>query len=1056
MNGIIKWMTEHPVAANLTLIFALGVGLISALSLPQKTFPEFTLDQINITVAYPGASPAEIEQSIIRPIEDQVSSIDGVDEITATAAENQGTVRLVLKLGEDVAKKLDEVKSEIDRIAVFPEDAEEPVVVQPNNRSQVLEISLHGEASEQALKAQAERLKSELSTLSSLSFVQVSNTRDYEISVEINRDALAAYNLTLGQVAGVIGANSLELPGGDLRTNTLTVPLRTLGRNFTGQEFADIVLLTGDDGTQVTLSDVATIRDGFDQTELEARFGANPSASVLVYRVGDEQVLEIVEQVQTYLAESFNPSLPENIQATVWNNEAEELQNRLDLLISNAVLGFGLVVLCLALFLDLRLSFWSAVGIGVSFMGAFGIMALIGMSINMISLFGFILAIGIVVDNAIVVGENIYLNNEQGKAPLAAAVAGAQRVAIPVIFSALTTVVAFTPLLQLPGVLGKFLGDIPTVVIIVLMLSLAQSLIMLPRHLHRLDLRPSARPFFLVRWMNRVRAPIDRGLKAFIEGPLHQLLRFCTNHTSIPLATVAALMVLTVGVMVHGYVKFSFFPAIEGKFVTANLEMTDGTNFDNTRINIEILRAAAVRAGAQLDQEAEDGQPAIIENIYAVTGLSPTQGGPVGGEQRASGAIGHVIVRLSDPEIRTTPTKAFESAWREEVGQLSGVKKLSLSANLVDAGAAVALEVSLPDGQDITPVVNEIRDTLENLAGVFDIQDDNSGGRPELTLALKDAARVYGVSLSDLATQVRQGFYGLEATRIQRGADDVRVFVRYPESQRDTLDDLLETRIRTSQGATLPLSAVAEIQTGASPTTIQRRDGRTITTVTADVDLSVITGQEANGFLEAELIPELLAKYDGLNVDFGGEQRTQGDAGGALGKAFGIAMFIIYALLALIFRSYLQPIVVMFAIPLGLIGAIAGHLIMGISVGLLSIFGIIGLAGVVINNSLVMVDKYNELLATGADVQTAVIEGTKARFRPILLTSLTTFLGIFPLILETSLQAQFLIPLAVSIGFGVLFGTVIIVLSVPAVFMGLAKLTRNTGARPVEARVLPT
>ncbi|MEM8788743.1 MAG: efflux RND transporter permease subunit [Pseudomonadota bacterium] len=1052
MNGMIKWMTEHPVAANLTMILVIAVGALAATSIPQKTFPEFTLDQIQIAVEYDGASPTEIEQSIIRPIEDQLSGIEGVDEITATASEGVGAVTLELLLGQDVQKRLDEVKTEIDRITVFPEDAEEPTVIQASNRTRVLEINLHGQVSERVLKEQAERLKDELTALSQVSFVQVANTRDYEVSIEIDRDTLNAYGLTLQQVAQIVGANSLELPGGTIETDTLSIPLRTLGRNYTRADFENIVVLSdADSGAKVYLRDIASVIDGFEDADLSATFGGQPMATVEVFRVGEEQVLAIVDQVEAYLDSDFRASLPEGIDVTVWQNDAEELQGRVDLLTKNALLGMALVVLCLALFLDFRLAFWAALGIGLSFIAAFPIMGLMGMSINMISLFGFILAIGIVVDNGIVVGENIFKNGETGRKPMEAAVRGAQRVAVPVIFSVLTTVVAFTPLLQLPGVLGKFLGDIPTVVIIVLMLSLAQALFILPRNLSALDLSAERRPNIVLRGLNVIRSRVDRGLRWVIHGPLDTALRFSVRRYLVPIAGAVALMFLTVGLLAHGYVRFSFFPSIEAKFVTAELEMADGTTFERTEAAIEQLRLAALRAGDTVQARLPAGAPPVIEDINVIAGRGPADNGPTGGATALGGTVGHLVVRILDPEFRDFPTSDYEAAWRAEIGALPGVKKLVLSSNLVNAGDAIALEMSLPDGADIQPVVDEARAALETLPGVFDIRDDRSSGRLEYRLELKDEARIYGLSLQDLALQVRNGFFGAEATRVQRGRDDVRVFVRLPEDERDSVSDFLDTRIRTPEGDLIPLSTVAEIREGLSPTQILRRDGRTITTLTADVDFSVISGQEANDWIRAELLPGLMDRYDGLKVDFGGEQRTQGDAGAALGQALGVALFIIFALLALAFRSYIQPIVVMAAIPLGLIGAVTGHLIMGIPITLLSIFGIIGLAGVVINNSLVMIDLYNEYLDRGEDTATAVVEGTKDRFRPILLTSLTTFLGIFPLILETSVQAQFLIPLAVSIGFGVLIGTAIIILVVPAVFIAQAKLFRTfirPGTRP--------
>jgi len=1042
MNAVIKWMAEHPVAANLTMVLVLALGLLSVVALPQKTFPDFSLDVIDIRVTYQGASPSEIEQSIIRPIEDQISGIDGVDEVTATAREGSGTVSLSLKLGEDVTAKLDDIKSEIDRITVFPVDADAPTVVQRSNRSRVLEISVHGSAAEGVLKQEAERLKDELVLLPEISFVETANVRDYEISIEIDRETLKTYGLSLQQVAAIVAQNSLELPAGQIETSTLTIPLRTLGRNYNRADFENIVVLTNDDGAKVFLRDIATVNDGFADTDIAARFGGDPSATVNVFRIGDEQVLDIVEASRRHINDSFRASLPPGIDVSLWQNDAEELQNRIDLLVNNAVVGLALVVLSLTLFLDFRLAFWAAAGIAVSFAGTFGVMALAGMSINMISLFGFILAIGIVVDNAIVIGENIYTNGESGKTPMQASVLGTQRVAIPVIFSALTTIVAFTPLLQLPGILGKFLGDIPTVVIIVLSLSLAQALLILPHNLSKLDVSPDYRPVLPLRMLNSVRRFVDIGLQWLIHGPLHLALDFATRRWLVPIGATIGMMILSVALLVHGYVKFEFFPSIDGAFITANIEMNDGTAFDRTQSVADEVRRAALRAGERIQQTLPSGAPTVIENSNMIVGVAAGGGGPFGDAAGSGGTVANVVVKVTDAELRSWPSSDFETLWRAEIGEIAGVKNLTVSAQLFGAGDPIAIEMSLPEGLDIEGLVDQVQDGLRAIPGVFAIRDDLSAGRLEYTLALKEDARVYGLSLTELAQQMRAGFFGVEATRVQRGRDDIRVYVRLPQDQRDSLADLLDTEIRTEAGDLIPLSTVAEIREARAPTEILRRNGRSVTTVTADVDTSVITGGEANEIVTSQILPPLQEVNPGLIIAFGGEQAEQGDAAAALGAATGVALFVIFALLALVFRSYVQPIVVMTAIPLGLMGAVAGHLIMGISLGLLSIFGIIGLAGVVINNSLVMLDLYNEYLDRGYEVREAVIEGTKDRFRPIFLTSLTTFLGVYPLITETSLQAQFLIPLAVSIGYGVLFGTLIIIFTVPAVFMATWRATQ--------------
>ncbi len=1040
MNGIIKWMTEHPVAAHLSLIIVLLVGLFSLTQLPQTTFPEFALDTVEVSVGYQGAAPGEIDQSIIRPIEDQLAGIDGIDEITATAREGLGTVSITFHSGEDIVTKLGEVQTEIDRITVFPEDADEPTVVQGNNRSRVLELAIHGAVDERVLKEEAERLRDELSALDAVSFVETANTRDYEISIEIDRDTLNAYGMTLSEVARIVGQNSLELPGGSVETDALAIPLRTTGRNYTGTDFETIIIRSNDEGAQVRLGDVATVIDGFADTDLRASFAGQPAATVNVFRVGDEQVLQVVDAALAYAETTFTPTLPQGVNLTVWQNEAIVLQSRLDLLVKNAFTGMVLVILCLALFLDIRLAFWSAVGIGVAFAGSFTVMGLMDLTINMISLFGFILAIGIVVDNAIVVSENIYKNGEQGAPPMQAAVKGAQRVAVPVIFSALTTIVAFFPLLAMPGVLGNVLGDIPRIVIIVLVLSLIQALVILPHTLSRLRLGSDYRAPLALWPINTLRGWIDAGLQWFIRVPLDRTLRFTTRRFIVPIAGVLAAMILAVGLVAHGYVKFEFFPSIDGEYVTANIEMVDGTTLTRTQAVAERLRVAAVAAGENLsDAVGHTGGP-IVENVSIIIGRGAQGGGPDAGAATSGAAVGHVVVKVTDPELRDWPTSAFEAAWNAEVGDIAGIKSMTLSASLIDAGDPIALELSLPDGEDITPVIDDLRAQLRAIPGVFGIQDDNSAGRLEYTFELREEARLYGVTLSDLATQMRNGFFGVEATRVQRGRDDVQVRVRFPQSDRDSLHDLMDTRIRTAQGALIPLSVVAEIREDVAPTQITRRDGRTITSVTADIDVAVTTAQQANDLIRQDVLPALEERYRGLIVDFGGEQRTQSEAQAALGQATAIAMIVIFALLALIFRSYVQPIVVMLAIPLGLVGAVVGHYLLGVSLGLLSIFGVIGLAGVVINNSLVMIDLYNEYLGRGMDTRAAVIKGTKDRFRPILLTSMTTFLGIFPLIMETSVQAQFLIPLAVSIGFGVLFGTVIMIMAVPSFFIAQARL----------------
>ncbi|MCG8467051.1 MAG: efflux RND transporter permease subunit, partial [Gemmatimonadetes bacterium] len=755
-------------------------------------------------------------------------------------------------------------------------------------------------------------------------------------------------------------------------------------------------------------------------------------------RTGDERVLDIVAEVERYLDEELAIALPRGVDYGIWVNEAEYLESRISLLVKNGRLGLLLVIVALALFLNLRLAFWTAVGIFLSFAGVFAIMAAVGVSINMMSLFGFILAIGIVVDDAIVVGENIYAEREKGTRRLDASVRGTLRVSVPVTFAVLTTVAAFTPLLFIPGTIGKFLNVIPVIVISVLLLSLVEALFILPFHLSHLPPPEEEKPIRFLGWFYRLQEGIQTALQRFVDGPLDRAVRFSVRRWGLVLVGSLSVLLLVAGLVAGRYIRFSLLPEIEGEEVIAYLELPEGTTSERTAELADYIERAGLTAALELEATLDDDQPPLVEGVFTSVGQRPSiasQPGLTANPTFVQSNIAELSFRLSDPEVRDLPAVEFENAWRAAVGPIPDARTLTFSAQLINLGAPVAVELSHPDTVGLNAAVPALVDRLRRIAGVIDVRDDRGQGKRELELQLKPAARSLGITLDDLARQVRGAFFGNEALRLQRGRDEVRVYVRLPEDERNTLADLQNYRIRGATGGEVPLSEVAELSFGTGSSTIRRIDGRRIVTITADVNRAVLTGQEVNTALEATILPELQNDFPGLRYAFGGEQREQALALGGLGRGFGMALLAIYALLAIPFRSYVQPLIIMASIPLGFIGAALGHLIMGLDLGMLSMFGIVGLSGVVVNDSLVLIDFVNERHRAGLPMPQAILEGTKARFRPILLTSITTFLGVFPIIIERSTQAQFLVPMAVSLGYGILFATVILMLAVPALAM---------------------
>lgn len=1033
-RGIVAFMARNGVAANLLMVFLFIAGITSYGTIVQEVFAENSLDTVQISVNYPGATPDEVEESIIQKIEEAVEAVENIKEVKSNASENTGSVSVELERGTDIDRALDDIKSEIDQIQTFPDDADEPEVRELTSRQSVVRIAIFGNVDETALKETAYRLESSLSALPEISFVDTSSVRDYEVSIEVPQNTLQAYGLSLNDISRTIAASSLDSPAGSINTDNEEVRVRTIGQNYNQQNFEDIVLVSNENGALIRLGQVATIRDEFQDSDLVSLYNGKPVAFVEVFRTSDERVLDVSTATKDYLSNKFAATLPEGISYAIWTDDSELLDDRLSLLLKNAAIGLFLVLLALTLFLDIRLAAWTALGIGVTFVGAIFLLDMAGSSINMFSLFGFILALGLVVDDAIVVGENVYAQRGSGRSGLGAAISGARRVTVPVIFAVLTTVAAFSPLFAIGGIMGKILADVPLVVVAVLSLSLVECLLILPNHLSHLPApgTPIRNP--VTRFFDRVQAQVDVYFQAFVNGPLDRALNFSIRMPFVILAGGVALFILVGSLVPANIIKTSFFPAIEADVVTASLEMPAGTTIADTEKIARMIeqkgRETYSRFEVQQDEENDESSP--LRGIFTLVGQPPRMNGP---NQFApsgfSANIASVEFSFIPGDQRALASKDFENAWREAVGPVVEARSLVFASDLLSIGAPVEVQLSDPDPEVVEAAAAKLMEKLSRYSGLFDIESDQDEGLKEIELRMKPESRSLGVTLQDVALQVRSAFFGSEALRVQRGQEDMRVYIRLPEEERNSIADVERFRVRVP-GGEVALATLADVSFGRAPAVIRRTDGRRVTTVTADLDENIVTGQEIADAVADQIMPEIQADYPELLYKFGGEQQEQQESFGDIGIAFVAALLMIYALLAIPFRSYIQPLIIMAVIPFGVIGALIGHLILGLPLGILSMFGIIALSGVIVNGSLILIDFINENLRDGMEIEEAIISGAKSRFRPIMLTSFTTFLGVAPITFETSLQAQFLVPMAASLGFGVLFGAFILQLLIPA------------------------
>ncbi len=1036
-GGPIAYMAGNGVAANLFMFAIFAAGLVSLTGLEREAWPTIPFNHIEVSIAYPGATPEEIEESIIAKVEEQVNSLDDVLAVKSVAAPGIASIRIEVKSGTDIPLAVDEIESAVARIQSFPTGSERPQIAEMTSRQSIIRLVLYGDIPERSLKELAYQVEDGLAALPTVSLVETSGVRNYEISIEVPLNRLRALGLTLDDVAAAIRRSSLDLSAGRIDTSDAQVRVRTLGQRYVQQDFEDIVVLGRGDGTTVRLGDIAEVRDDFQDVDLIVRHEGKPAAFVEVSRVEGEHVMDVANAVHEHVANVIAPSLPEGVEVDILNDESQVYAERANLLLKNGGLGMLLVLFSLALFLEIRLAIWVVVGLATSFVGTLAVMLLLGVALNTISLFVFVLAIGIIVDDAIVVAEHIHLERSRGTPGVVAAIRGARRIRIPLTFAVLTSVVAFTPVFFVPGGIGEIWRALPIMIIAMLLISLFESLLILPNHLSHLHGPEWAPSNSVDRFFARIQGFVDRQLAAFLDGPLDRALQFATAQPAITIAGAVALLILSVSLLPAGIVTSTFADVVEGDFVTATLEMPDGTTAERTYEVASELEAAGHRVIERISSSRPDDAPPLLSGVTVTVGRGPrVEGGGLTPDPTLNPAanLAAVEFKLLGAQQRQMSTGEIVQAWREEVGILPHARGVAFSGQIIDLGNPVEAVLSHPDPERLAGIASSLVDSLRGIEGVFDVRSDHTPGVHEIQLGLRPEARTLGLTAESLALQARSAFFGAEVQRVQRGRDEVRVFVRLPADERDSINDIERYPIRTPDGAEIPLSQVASLDSGISPPAIHRRDGQRVVTVTADVDLAVITGGEANAILIDSILPELTAANPELTYMFGGEQQQQLDSVGSLYRGFAIAMLMIFALLAIPLRSYTKPFIVMAVIPFGIVGVILGHLILGIDFTTTAILGILGLSGVVVNDSLVMMDFIDQRRREGAPARTAIIEGAKGRFRPIMLTSVTTFLGFMPLILERAIQAQFLRPFAASLGFGIVITTAILMMLIPALY----------------------
>lgn len=1020
-GGSIAWMAGNTVAANLLMLLLLVGGLFMARKIQQEVFPEVELDTVIVTVPLPGASPEEVEEGAVLAIEDEVRGLDGVKEVTSESREGSGVVTIELLEDADSQKLVQDIQNAVNRIRTLPEDAENLNVYLAINSRQVLTLMISADTDRHSLLSIAEDVRDALTAKDAITKVEFDNVPGYEIAVEVPMAVLEKYNLTLPQIAAMIRSQSLERSGGILKAYGGEILLRVQEKRAWAREFSKIPVKTLQDGSQILLGDIATVRESFEDEDTFEYFNDLPAVELEVFRIGDQSPISVSDATHEAI-EELKGVLSEGVKINVRYDRSDIYRQRIDLLLRNGYLGLGLVFFLLALFLEIRLAFWVTMGIPISFMGSFLFLPSADVTLNMVSLFAFIVALGIVVDDAIVVGENIYEWRSKGLSRLESAIRGTKEVAMPVCFAILTNMVAFTPLFFVPGIMGKFFWMIPAVICTVFLVSLIESLWVLPAHLSHAK---KEKENFVFLFISKYQKAFTKKFEYFLSHIYRPFLDASLRRPWLTLATGLAILLVAIGYVKGKHIGFESFPRIESDMCNARVSLQVGSPVEELRKVMEQMVRAAKKV------VAENGEEQLSDGIYA----------------RIRDNDIRVSVYLKEAGIRPISTSDFRDKWQKAVGEIPGAQSTSFSSSFGGPGRGSDLSVELSHRNTglLKKAAEDLAKRLEDYSAAKDIDDGYEEGKEQFDIQLKPSARALGISSADAASQMRAAFYGTEAIRQMRGRNEIQVNVRLPETERDSITDLQNMTLRTASGADIPFLEAADIIKSRAQTTIYRREGRRVLTVTARTDPQSAAEQIQNDMVST-MLPDMQADYPGLTYSFTGQAKDMRESMASLVQNFIFAMLCVYAILAIPFKSYIQPIIIMSCIPFGFIGALTGHILMGYDMSIISMMGIVALSGVVINDSLVLINYANVLhRQEGQSPLLAIGNAAQRRFRPILLTTLTTFGGLMPMIFETSRQARFLIPMALSLGFGVLFSTVIVLLFVPCLYITIEEFRARLG-----------